>query len=98
MVGLQRAKEFVFFTQELGAEEAWRLGIMFTSHERERLLDEALALAARFHDASTEAIGIAKNILNRAFDLDSDSVAELEACAQALAMETGYHRMQCSGS
>lgn len=92
IVGLQRAKELVFSAREMHAQEALELGILYAIHPAERLLDEALALAARFHDASTEAIGIAKNVLNRSFHLDYDTLAELEACAQALVRHTAYHK------
>jgi len=92
IVGLQRAKELVFSAREVGADEALRLGILFAVHPAERLLPEALALAARFHGASTEAIGLAKSVLNRSFNLDYDTLAELEANAQALALRTGYYK------
>lgn len=92
ILGLQRAKELVFTAREVGADEALRLGILFALHPAERLLEEALRLAARFHDASTEAIGIAKSVLNRSFNLDYDTLAEMEASAQALALRTDYHK------
>lgn len=92
IVGLQRAKELVFSAREVDADEALRLGILHSIHPADRLLDEALALAARFHGASTEALGIAKSVLNRSFNLDYDTLAELEASAQALALRTEYHR------
>lgn len=91
ILGLQRAKDLVFSAREVDAEEALRLGILFRIVEQESLMHEALALAERYHHASTEALGIAKNILNRSFNLDQDTLAELEASAQALALHTAYH-------
>lgn len=91
IVGLQRAKDLVLSAREVDADEALRLGLLFQVVESERLMDTALALAARYHDASVEALGIAKNILNRSFSLDQDTLAELEAAAQALALHTDYH-------
>jgi len=91
IVGLQRAKDLVFSAREVAVEEAQNLGIVMQVIPQERLMDEALALAARYHDASTEALGIAKNILNRSFNLDQDTLAELESSAQALALHTAYH-------
>ncbi len=91
IVGLQRAKDLVFSAREVHADEARELGIVMRVVPVESLLDEALALAARYHDASTEALGIAKNILNRSFNLDQDTLAELESSAQALAIHTAYH-------
>lgn len=91
IVGLQRAKDLVFSAREVDADEARDLGIVMRVVPADSLLDEALAMAARYHDASTEALGIAKNILNRSFNLDQDTLAELEASAQALAIHTAYH-------
>ena len=91
IVGLQRAKELVFSAREVDAEEARALGILYRIVPAPSLLEEALALAARFHAASTEALGMSKNILNRSFNLDQNTLAELEAHAQALALHTSYH-------
>ena len=91
IVGLQRAKDLVFSAREVDVEEARSLGIVMQVVPPETLLEEALALARRYHDASTEALGIAKNILNRSFNLDQDTLAELESSAQALALHTAYH-------
>jgi 2-(1,2-epoxy-1,2-dihydrophenyl)acetyl-CoA isomerase len=91
IVGLQRAKELVFTAREVGAKEARSLGILYDIVGPEALMDEALALAARFHGASTEALGMSKNILNRSFNLDQNTLAELESHAQALAIHTEYH-------
>jgi 2-(1,2-epoxy-1,2-dihydrophenyl)acetyl-CoA isomerase len=92
IIGLQRAKELVFSAREVGAEEALRIGILYAIQPAEKLLEEALALAARFEQASTEALGMAKNVLNRSFNLDQDTLAELESYAQALARHTEYHK------
>lgn len=91
IVGLQRAKELVFSAREVHADEALSLGILYQIVQREALLDQALELAARFHSASTEALGMSKNILNRSFNLDQNTLAELESHAQALALHTRYH-------
>lgn len=92
IVGLQRAKDLVFSAREVDADEALRLGIVHAVHPRETLLDEALAMADRFSEASTDAIGMAKNVLNRSFNLDQDTLAELESYAQAMAIQSAYHR------
>lgn len=97
IVGLQRAKDLVFSAREVDAAEALQLGILMQVVEPAQLMDTALALAARYHDASTEALGIAKNILNRSFNLDQDTLAELESAAQALALHTRYHDEAVAG-
>jgi len=92
IVGLQRAKDLVFSAREIDAEEARSMGIVMNVVPPENLLQEALSLASRYHDASTEALGMAKNILNRSFNLDQDTLAELESSAQALAIHSEYHK------
>lgn len=92
VVGLQRAKDLILSARDLPAEEARALGIVMELVPAERLQDEAMALATRLCDASTEAIGLAKSVLARAHDLDYDTLAELESSAQAVARHSDYHR------
>lgn len=91
IVGLQRAKEIVFTARTVDADEAIRLGIAFAQYPAETLLDEALSLAERFWPASTEAIGLSKTILNQSFHLDQQALADLEAYAQAVVLNSDYH-------
>lgn len=92
MVGLQTAKDILLTARVLKPEEALALGIVYAIHTREQLMDRALELAGRFCHGSTLALGMAKNILNQAFQLDQRALAELESYSQAQAMETDYHR------
>ncbi|MGE8318512.1 MAG: enoyl-CoA hydratase/isomerase family protein [Comamonas sp.] len=91
IVGLQRAKELVFTARELPAAEAKELGIAMQVVEPDALMPAALQLAQQLESASIEAIGMAKNILNRSFNLDQDTLAELESSAQAVARHSAYH-------
>jgi len=90
IVGLQRAKELVFSARQVDPAEALQLGIVYEIHPEETLLAAALALAERFHDAATPSIGMAKSILNQSFHLDQHALAELEAYAQAMALDSAY--------
>lgn len=92
MVGMQRAKEIIFSARILGAEEARSLGLVYRIVGQDTLVETALAFAARFHEASTEALGLAKSILAQSFNLDQRALVEMEATGQALAVNTGYHR------
>lgn len=91
IVGLQRAKEIVFSARILPAVEARELGIVYEVCREDALMDQAMTLADRFTSASTEAIGMAKSILNQSFNLDQHALAEMEAYAQAIAMTSDYH-------
>jgi len=92
LVGLQRAKELVYTACIVEAAEAQAMGLVHALHEPDRLLDEALALAARFERASAGALAIAKQTLNHAFETDRRTVFEIEALAQAVCRESGFHR------
>ncbi|MBF5006701.1 enoyl-CoA hydratase/isomerase family protein [Diaphorobacter caeni] len=93
IVGQQRAKELVFTARTLGAAEARELGIVYEIHEDGPALQTAAqALATRFKVASTPAIGMAKTIMNQAFELDARAMSELEAYAQTMCRGSEYHQ------
>jgi len=93
IVGQQRAKELVFTARTVQAEEAKSLGIVYeVVQDAEAMHAAAQQLAARFGEASTAAIGMAKNIMNQAFELNPHSMAELEAFAQSICRNSAYHQ------
>lgn len=92
IVGLARAKELIMSARSVGAEEARELGIVLEIHPQEQLLEAAMAFAGRFRKASRLAAGQAKMILNQSFHLDQKALSEMESWAQALCMESPYHR------
>ena len=92
VVGLQKAKELVFSSRPVFADEAQTLGITMATYPAEDLLPAAQALAARLRLASRDAIGAAKVILNQSFNLDAIALLEMEAAAQAVMMGSTYHK------
>ncbi|NKC10823.1 MAG: enoyl-CoA hydratase/isomerase family protein [Gammaproteobacteria bacterium] len=92
LVGLQVAKELVFTARKVGAQEAQSLGMVHTVVSEDTALAETKAFAGRFRNASTMAIGVAKNILNQSSNLDVRTLLEMEANAQALCSSSDYHR------
>ncbi|MFN4089237.1 MAG: enoyl-CoA hydratase/isomerase family protein, partial [Alphaproteobacteria bacterium] len=91
LVGLQKAKELVFTCRLFGAEEAKQMGIVYDIWPQEGFLDRAKAFAGRFRGASTEALGMSKNLLNQSFETDFKTMLELEAMAQSVARGSSYH-------
>ena len=93
IVGQQKAKELVFTARTVEAEEAKQLGMVYEIVEDAAALTEAAqALARRFGDASTAAIGMAKTIMNQSFESDARTIAELESYGQAMARGSAYHQ------
>ena len=92
LIGLQKAKELVFTARRVYAEEAKELGLVHSIVSQDNAMAEARAFAGRFRHASTEAIGIAKNLLNQSFNLDHRTLLELEASGQGVLRTSDYHR------
>ena len=93
IVGRQKAKELVFTARTVAAEEAKTLGIAYDIVADGPALEQAaLALARRFGQASTAAIGMAKTVMNQAFELNARSMAEMEAYAQTMCRGSAYHQ------
>ncbi len=91
-VGLARAKELVFSARSVDAKEALELGIAHQLTGDTPVLDAALELASRFEHAPAGALGIAKSVMNRAFESDRQTVYAQEAMAQAICRESEFHK------
>jgi 2-(1,2-epoxy-1,2-dihydrophenyl)acetyl-CoA isomerase len=81
-IGLQKAKELVFFGDKLGAHDALRIGLINQVVPAAQLQSAVDQLAARLAAAPTLAVGLAKKLLNQS--LDSDRLAALTSEALAL--------------
>ncbi|MEE8291400.1 MAG: enoyl-CoA hydratase/isomerase family protein [Candidatus Tectomicrobia bacterium] len=92
IIGVQKAKDLIFSGRSVGAEEAKQLGLVYEVYPEDALLQRARDLAGRFRHASTDAIGLAKNILNQTFDIDFSTALDLEAHAQSVVRSSPYHR------
>lgn len=65
-VGLAQAKDIVFTGRVIGAAEAREMGLVHRVEDN--VLASAMKFAAGFHQAPTGATGLAKSIMNRAFE------------------------------
>jgi 2-(1,2-epoxy-1,2-dihydrophenyl)acetyl-CoA isomerase len=92
LVGLQTAKDLVFTARKVRADEAKELGMVYKIVGQDTAMEEARAFAGRFRNASSTAIGIAKNILNQSFNHDHKTLLEFEAMGQAIAQTSEYHK------
>ncbi len=92
LVGLQAAKEMVFFGDDISAERAGRLGLVnrvVPAHELPSTLAE---IAGRLASGPTKALGAAKWLLNRSLDSDRRTAFEEEAMVQELVTSTADMR------
>jgi 2-(1,2-epoxy-1,2-dihydrophenyl)acetyl-CoA isomerase len=79
LIGLQRAKELIFFADDIPAQRAYELGMItraVPADELETVVDEA---ATRLATGPTAAHRANKWLLNRSFDVDRATLAAEEA-------------------
>jgi len=81
LVGLQRAKEMVFFGDALSAGDAERLGLVNRVVPAAKLDESAREWADRLAAGPTTAIGLAKSLLNRSFESPWEVALRDEAAA-----------------
>jgi 2-(1,2-epoxy-1,2-dihydrophenyl)acetyl-CoA isomerase len=85
LVGLGKALEMAFLGDEVGAEEALRLGLVNHMVPVEELETATRELALRLAKGPTKAIGLAKRAMNRALTMDLEDLMEYEAYGQEVA-------------
>lgn len=79
LVGLQKAKELVFFGDDLAAADAERIGLVNKVVPGAELTVTATEWAARLASGPTRTIGFAKRLLNRSLDTDRATMFEEES-------------------
>jgi 2-(1,2-epoxy-1,2-dihydrophenyl)acetyl-CoA isomerase len=83
-LGLHKAKELVFFGDDLSAADAERLGLVNKVVPGAELEATARAWAERLAQGPTFALGLSKRLLNRSLQADMDTLFAEEAFTQAL--------------
>ena len=84
LVGLQKAKELVFFAEDVPADEAQRLGLCNRVVPGADLRDAATEWAERLASGPTRSFMLSKWLLNRSLDLDRRTLEDNEAWAVEL--------------
>lgn len=88
LVGVHRAKELLFFGDDLSATDAERIGIVNKVVPADQLESAAREWAERLASSPTKAIGLTKWLVNRSMDSDRSAAFIDEAWAQELASTT----------
>jgi 2-(1,2-epoxy-1,2-dihydrophenyl)acetyl-CoA isomerase len=83
-IGLHKAKELVFFGDDLSAADAERLGLVNKVVPGAELESTCRDWAKRLAEGPTFAIGLSKRLLNRSLQADMDTLFAEEAFTQAL--------------
>jgi 2-(1,2-epoxy-1,2-dihydrophenyl)acetyl-CoA isomerase len=87
-IGLQKAKELMFFGDDVPAAEAERLGLVNRVVPADELAAVAAEWAGRLATGPTRSIGLTKALLNRSLESDRATALRDEAAAQELNMTT----------
>ncbi len=92
LAGMARAFEYAATGRDISADEAERAGLVNKIVPPDKLEEETIALAKRFAQAPTKAIGLIKRTLNKSLTSDLDTLLDYEAVIQQIASETEDHR------
>ena len=88
LVGKGRAKELVFTGEMINAEEACRIGLVNRVVAKDRLMEEARAMALKMSDKSATAIKFAKEAIDNGLEMEFSRAARYEADLFALCFTT----------
>jgi 2-(1,2-epoxy-1,2-dihydrophenyl)acetyl-CoA isomerase len=88
LVGIQRAKELMFFGDDVPASRAEQLGLVNRVVPDDALGDAVAEWAKRLASGPTQSIALTKSLLNRSLDSDRATAFLEEARAQELNMTT----------
>lgn len=86
MVGPHKAKELMFFGDDVSAAEAERIGLVNRVVPAAELDATAMQWAARLAGGPTRTLALTKQLVNRALDVDRATAFEAEANAQDINM------------
>jgi len=78
LVGLGRAKELIFTTDMINAEEAYRIGLANKVVPVDKLMDEALAIANKINSKGQIAVRFAKTAINLGIETDIETGTKIE--------------------
>jgi enoyl-CoA hydratase len=88
LVGKGRAKEMIFTGEMIDAAEACQIGLVNRVVAKDRLLEEAKAVAMKMCDKSASAIALSKEAIDNGVEMDFARAALYEADLFALSFTT----------
>ena len=92
LVSMARAFEYAATGRDISAEEAERVGLANKVVLPDQLESETIALAKKFAQAPTKAIGLIKRTLNKSLSSDLDTILDYEAYIQHIASQSQDHQ------
>jgi 2-(1,2-epoxy-1,2-dihydrophenyl)acetyl-CoA isomerase len=91
LIGVAKSKEMAYLGGVVDAKKADEIGLITRVVPQDALMDEAMGLARKLARMPTLALGRAKRILNKAFDMTLSEVLEQEIKNQIYLTQTEDH-------
>lgn len=88
IVGKGRAKELIFTTDMIDAEEAYRIGLVNKIYKPEELIQKAKELGEKIMTKGSYAVSLAKASINNGLNMDTESAYSYENNLWALCFAT----------
>lgn len=88
MVGKGIAKELIFTTDMIDANEAYRIGLVNKIYEKDELMGKAMELANKIMQKGMYAVSLAKSSINNGLNMDTESAYAFEANLFGLCFST----------
>lgn len=79
LIGEGRAKELIFSSNNIKADEAWRMGLVNHVYPAAELMTEAKKLAAKIAKQAPIAVGYSKTAINKGMQVDLDTAMGIES-------------------
>jgi 2-(1,2-epoxy-1,2-dihydrophenyl)acetyl-CoA isomerase len=92
LIGLARARHFLFTDATWSADQAVELGIALKTVPDDQVDAEGLALAHKLASGPAEVMGMSKQLLLRSFESSVEDMMRTEGLGQVLAMSSGEFR------
>jgi 2-(1,2-epoxy-1,2-dihydrophenyl)acetyl-CoA isomerase len=92
LIGPSKAKDLIFTGRMLSAMEAEQLGLITYAVDDEQLTIRVMDYALTLAQGPSDAIGIAKMLVNQSLNTGLEQMLEYERFAQATCMQTENHK------
>jgi 2-(1,2-epoxy-1,2-dihydrophenyl)acetyl-CoA isomerase len=92
LIGIQKSKELIYFGSAINAKDALSYGIVYKVVPHDQLDEQSFKLANKLAKSPTKAIGKAKKVLNKAFNLTLEEILDKELEAQTYLTDTEDHQ------
>jgi enoyl-CoA hydratase len=79
IIGLGKAKELLYTTSKIKAEEALRLGLVNAVYPQNQLMDECIKMAEKIAQNAPIAVRATKKAINEGTQVDMDTAISIEA-------------------